>query len=65
MLSDLTAKPILHCYTWLKDAHGLFDYESNELTNSSSPLGKGGKITRNEEAHTTTFIPNKQEESFF
>ena len=65
MLSDLTSKPILHCYTWLKDAHGLFDYESNELTNSSSPLGKGGKITRNEEEHTTTFIPNKQEESFF
>ena len=55
----------IHCNTWNKDAHGLFDYESEEIVTNTFILGKGGKIIRNEEKNEVNYEPDKQEEGFF
>ena len=34
----------INCVTWAKDAHALFDYESEEISKDIYTLGKGGKI---------------------
>lgn len=34
-------------FTWSKDSHGLFDYESSNLTTGKFTLSNGGKFFRN------------------
>ena len=34
--------------TWTKDAHALFDYESDSINTICVSFGKGGKIYRDE-----------------
>ena len=55
----------INCVTWSKDAHALFDYESEEITKNIYTLGKGGKIFLNEEKGTTNYEPDNQEDGFF
>ena len=56
---------VLNCNTWPKDAHGLFDYESDSINIMSKSLEKGGKITRDDESHETEYFPTKQDDGFF
>ena len=37
---------ILHCKTWSRDSHGLFDYECSLTRNSSFNIRKDNKIVR-------------------
>ena len=53
------------CNTWNKDAHALFDYESEEIVKNKFTLGKGGKIIRDEEKGETNYQPDKNDEGFF
>ena len=53
------------CVTWGKDAHTLFDYESEELTKNIFTLRKVGKIFLDQEKGTTKYEPDNQEEGFF
>jgi pSer/pThr/pTyr-binding forkhead associated (FHA) protein len=55
----------INCVTWAKDAHALFDYESEEITKNIYTLGKGGKIFLDGEKGTTKYEPDNQEEGFF
>ena len=55
----------IHCNTWNKDAHALFDYESEEIERNKFTLGKGGKIIRDEEKGETKYQPDNQDEGFF
>ena len=55
----------INCVTWSKDAHALFDYESEEITKNIFTLGRGGKIFLDEKKGTTTYEPDNQEEGFF
>ena len=55
----------IHCNTWNKDAHALFDYESEEIVRNKFTLGKGGKIIRDEEKGETKYQPDNQDEGFF
>ena len=55
----------INCVTWGKDAHALFDYESEEITKDIYTLGKGGKIFLDNEKGTTKYEPDNQEEGFF
>ena len=55
----------ISCVTWGKDAHALFDYESEEITKNIFTLGKGGKIFLDNEKGTTKYEPDNQEEGFF
>ena len=55
----------INCVTWGKDAHSLFDYESEEITKNIYTLGKGGKIFLDGEKGTTKYEPDNQEEGFF
>ena len=55
----------IHCNTWSKDAHALFDYESEEITKNIFTLGKGGKIIRDEEKGETKYEPDNHDEGFF
>ena len=55
----------IHCITWGKDAHALFDYESEEIVKNIYTLGKGGKIFLDNEKGTTTYEPDNQEDGFF
>jgi hypothetical protein len=55
----------IHCNTWNKDAHALFDYESEEIVKNTFSLGKGGKIIRDEEKGETKYEPDNQDEGFF
>ena len=60
-LNDL----VINCNTWPKDAHGLFDYESDSINIMSKSFEKGGKITRDDESHETDYFPTKQDDGFF
>ena len=55
----------INCVTWSKDAHALFDYESEEITKNKFTLGKGGKIIRDEEKGDTKYELDNQDEGFF
>ena len=55
----------ISCVTCGKDAHALFDYESEEITKNIFTLGKGGKIFLDNEKGTTKYEPDNQEEGFF
>ena len=55
----------IYCNTWNKDAHALFDYESEEIVKNKFTLGKGGKIFRDEEKGETKYEPDNQEDGFF
>ena len=55
----------INCVTWSKDAHALFDYESEEITKNIFTLGKGGKIFLDEKKGTTKYEPDNQEDGFF
>ena len=55
----------INCVTWGKDAHALFDYESEEIVKNIFTLGRGGKIFLDNEKGTTTYEPDNQEEGFF
>ena len=55
----------IHCNTWNKDAHALFDYESEEINKNIFTLGKGGKIIRDEEKGETKYEPDNHDEGFF
>ena len=55
----------INCVTWGKDAHALFDYESEEIIKNKFTLGKGGKIFLDEEKGTTKYEPDNQEDGFF
>ena len=55
----------INCVTWGKDAHALFDYESEEITKGQYVLGKGGKIFLDSEKGTTKYEPDNQEDGFF
>ena len=55
----------IHCNTWNKDAHALFDYESEEIVKNKFTLGKGGKLVRDEEKGETKYEPDNQDEGFF
>ena len=55
----------IHCNTWNKDAHSLFDYESEEIVKNKFTLGKGGKIIRDEEKGQTKYEPDNHDEGFF
>ena len=55
----------IHCNTWNKDAHALFDYESEEIAKNKFTLGKGGKIIRDEKKGETKYEPDNQEDGFF
>ena len=55
----------INCVTWAKDAHALFDYESEEITKDIYTLGKGGKIFLEGEKGKTKYEPDNQEEGFF
>ena len=55
----------INCVTWAKDAHALFDYESEEISKDIYTLGKGGKIFLDGEKGTTKYEPDNQEEGFF
>ena len=55
----------IHCNTWNKDAHALFDYESEEIVKNKFTLGKGGKLIRDEEKGETKYEPDNQDEGFF
>ena len=55
----------INCVTWAKDAHALFDYESEEISKDIYTLGKGGKIFLDKEKGTTKYEPDNQEEGFF
>ena len=55
----------IHCNTWSKDAHALFDYESDEITKNLFTLGKGGKIVRDEEKGEAKYEPDSHDEGFF
>lgn len=53
-------------YTWAKDAHGLFDYESDEIFSmETNNIEKGGKMYRDKETNQTTFTKDNQEQGFF
>ena len=55
----------INCVTWGKDAHALFDYESEEIVKNIFTLGKGGKIFLDQEKGTTKYEPDNHEEGFF
>ena len=55
----------IHCNTWNKDAHALFDYESEEINKNKFTLGKGGKIIRDEDKGETKYELDNQENGFF
>ena len=55
----------INCVTWGKDAHALFDYESEEIVKNIFTLGRGGKIFLDNEKGTTTYEPDNQEDGFF
>ena len=55
----------IHCNTWNKDAHALFDYESEEIVKNKFTLGKGGKLIRDEEKGETKYEPDNQDDGFF
>ena len=55
----------INCVTWGKDAHALFDYESEEIVKNTFTLGRGGKIFFDNEKGTTTYEPDNQEDGFF
>ena len=55
----------INCVTWGKDAHALFDYESEEIVKNTFTLGRGGKIFLDNEKGTTTYEPDNQEDGFF
>ena len=55
----------IHSNTWNKDAHALFDYESEEIEKNIFTLGKGGKIIRNEEKGDTKYEPDNHDDGFF
>lgn len=56
----------LTTYTWLKDAHGLFDYESDEIFSMEClNIENGGKMYRDKESNQTTFIKDNFEQGFF
>ena len=55
----------INCVTWAKDAHALFDYESEEISKDIYTLGKGGKIFLDGEKGTTKYEPDNQVEGFF
>ena len=55
----------INCVTWAKDAHALFDYESEERTKNIFTLGKGGKIFLDDKNGRTKYEPDNQEEGFF
>ena len=45
----------LICNTWTKDAHALFDYETDNINKINVPLSKGGKLIRKEEINTVNY----------
>ena len=51
--------------TWNKDAHGLFDYESDQINKNTFSIEKGGKLNRNEKNNSTEYVPDKNDNSFF
>jgi len=55
----------INCVTWGKDAHALFDYESEEIVKNIFTLGKGGKIFLDNEKGITKYEPDNQEDGFF
>ena len=55
----------INCVTWGKDAHALFDYESEEIVKNIFTLGRGGKIFLDNEKGTTSYEPDNQEDGFF
>jgi len=55
----------IHCNTWNKDAHSLFDYESEQIIKNEFELGKGGKIFRDELKGETKYEPDNKDEGFF
>ena len=55
----------INSITWGKDAHALFDYESEEITKNQFILGKGGKIFLDSEKGSTKYEPDNQEDGFF
>ena len=55
----------INCVTWGKDAHALFDYESEEIVKNIFTLGRGGKIFLDNEKGTTKYEPDNQEDGFF
>ena len=55
----------IHCNTWNKDAHALFDYESEEIIKNKFTLGKGGKLIRDEEKGEAKYEPDNQDDGFF
>ena len=63
MFSNSTNDLGICCNTWPKDAHGLFDYESETINKMEKTLGKGGKITRDSELNETQYYPTKQPQS--
>ena len=65
MFSNSTNDLGICCNTWPKDAHGLFDYESETINTMEKTLGKGGKITRDSELNETQYYPTKQDDGFF
>lgn len=65
MFSNSTNDLGICCNTWPKDAHGLFDYESETINKMEKTLGKGGKITRDSELNETQYYPTKQDDGFF
>ena len=51
--------------TWNKDAHGLFDYESEQINKNTFSIEKGGKLNRIEANNSTDYVPDKNDNSFF
>lgn len=66
MLSNDDFNFSLKAVTWFKDAHGLFDYESNETNENTYKLDKeGGNLIRVESDNMLKYVSNKKEDSFF
>ena len=51
--------------TWTKDAHALFDYESDSINTICVSLGRGGKIYRDEKKNESKYEKDSEDNGFF
>ena len=51
--------------TWTKDAHALFDYESDSINSICVSLGRGGKIYRDEKKNESKYEKDSEDNGFF
>ena len=51
--------------TWTKDAHALFDYESDSINSICVSFGRGGKIYRDEKKNEAKYEKDSEDNGFF